>query len=315
MDNEVNNKSVWNEPFFIYRKINKCYGTAVSFISDRFLKIIKLALPVVIISAIGITALLYMWCDAGIELSVTSYLWFYVLAIGVSIITVSLVMAVLYRIIDVNIEGLNVYSVGYRYVYNRVFVNKFARAICFNLIVLAIGTLLVAAIHFIDSLILTHIDPHDIDEKSFIINWTIRIVAFIIIMVILIPMYIPLNKLMLHNKGFKQSFLNGYKMGWTKWGKIFSLEVLVVITITIIALFVLAPAYVIALMQHSATLSKIQGDAVDVPEYFTYITILILFIASVFIVILMLFKFLPQAYLYASVLTDEQQIDRIKTAK
>ena len=64
MDNPENNKSAWNEPFFKERTIGKCVSDGISLISNRFWKIIKLALPVIAFAAICITAVTFVFCNA-----------------------------------------------------------------------------------------------------------------------------------------------------------------------------------------------------------------------------------------------------------
>ena len=67
MDNNDNNKSVWNEPFYKERNIGKCLSAGVSLISNRFIKIIKLASPVIAVTAVVFTLVTLAFCNAGFE--------------------------------------------------------------------------------------------------------------------------------------------------------------------------------------------------------------------------------------------------------
>ena len=68
MDNKDNNKSAWNEPFYKERNIGKCLSVGVSLISNRFIKIVKLAAPAIAVSAIIFTVVTLAFCNAGFDL-------------------------------------------------------------------------------------------------------------------------------------------------------------------------------------------------------------------------------------------------------
>ena len=80
MDNQDNNKSAWNEPFYQTRSIGKCLSIGISFLSNRFLQIMKLALPVICILALFTTIVVYVRCDASLEYSIGQTLLFKVFA-------------------------------------------------------------------------------------------------------------------------------------------------------------------------------------------------------------------------------------------
>ena len=69
----------------------------------------------------------------------------------------------------------------------------------------------------------------------------------------------------------------------------------------------MAPAYVISLLLHSATLSQVQGDVVNIPAYLTPLTIVILFVAAIILAVITIARTIPHAYLYASVKSDETE--------
>ena len=92
MDNSDNNKSAWNEPFFKERTIGKCVSDGISLISNRFWKIIKLALPVIAFAALCITVVTFVFCNAELEISVSENavlygLMFFVLLIPLTSLT------------------------------------------------------------------------------------------------------------------------------------------------------------------------------------------------------------------------------------
>ena len=303
MDTEERNKSVWNEPFFMFRKVNKCYSNAISFFTDRFWKIIKLALPILFLGAFGITVILYVLCYATFQISFASSLFFCFFAIIVILFTLSIVISFLYRCIDVNIESINLYSVGYKYIYNKIFFNRLLKAFIVVLVAFIIIALIGLGIYYINKVTTEDILTY---EHVLVKTWILGISGSVLLMVVLLPLFMSLNTVMYNKKHIWFNLWNGYKLGWKKWGRVFALDFLITITISVLFLFVMAPAYVISLMQHSATLSRMQGDVVDIPFYFPWITALILFMSSMFLIILILMKFMPQAYLYASFVSEEK---------
>jgi hypothetical protein len=137
--------------------------------------------------------------------------------------------------------------------------------------------------------------------------------AVLLFVAVTVPLYMAISVMMLERNGIFTDLKRGYVLGWKKWGRVFALEMLVVILILIAALFVMAPAYVLSLMQHSATLSRMQGDAVDIPAYFSVITIGSLFISSLVMSVFMLCRYLPHAYLYATAKLEESDEETVVT--
>ncbi len=314
MDNINNNNSVWDESFFKIRKVNQCYSNAISFITEKFLKILKLALPVFLLSSVAITILMYVLCDAELQIKFVSSISFRLLAVFTLYITTSLIITFTYRCIDINIGSLNIYSVGYKFFYNGGFANKFLKALLINFTLFGLVIIILLATHLVTNLFLTPSQTQTTvySEQLFVKKWIIRIVMATIFIVLTIPWHMALNTVMFKNNNILNNIWKGYVMGWKKWGKIFALDLMTTITIIILILFLVSPAYVISLMQHSATLSRLQGDAVNIPDYFSYITIAILFITSFFLNILFTFKYLPQAYLYSSFIKEMQLEDKKK---
>lgn len=313
MDNQDNNKSAWNEPFYQTRSIGKCLSIGISFLSNRFLQIMKLALPVICILALFTTIVVYVRCDASLEYSIGQTLLFKVFATVAMTVAVAFVAAFVYRCVDVNIEGLNVYSVGYKYLYNKRFFNN----VIIALIVSAIFVIVAVCLYLLASLLIQWIGPNEnasmVQGGFSITHIAVGAGAVLLFVAVTVPLYMAISVMMLERNGIFTDLKRGYVLGWKKWGRVFALEMLVVILILIAALFVMAPAYVLSLMQHSATLSRMQGDAVDIPAYFSVITIGSLFISSLVMSVFMLCRYLPHAYLYAMAKLEENDEETVVT--
>lgn len=305
MDNKDNNKSAWNEPFYKERNIGKCLSVGVSLISNRFIKVVKLAAPAIAVSAIIFTVVTLAFCNAGFEYEVADSVIFKVFATLMGLAAVSLLAAFAFRCVDVNIEGLNIYSVGLKYTYNKEFWRKTLVAFIIGAVALAVMT----AILLMANLILNFFDDQQAVEQTrngiSIAAIIVFGIALVIAVLLITPLYMAMTTMMIRNNNLYKDFKDGYMLGWKKWGRIFALDVFINLIVAVMAVFLLSPAYVTSLMMHSATLSRMQGDAVNIPSYFTAITVCVLALSSVIFSIIVITRFLPHAYFYANVMAED----------
>jgi hypothetical protein len=315
MDNSDNNKSAWNEPFFKERTIGKCVSDGISLISNRFWKIIKLALPVIALAALCITAVTFVFCNAELEISVSENAVLYGLMICVLLIPIILLTAFAYRCVDVYKERLNIFSIGYKYIYNKEFGKKTLVAF----IIFGIAAAGLVCISLIESSLINLFSADDAFPQQHYGISPVSLIVFTFFAILFVIFYVPLimalNVMMINNSQIWSDFKKGYALGWKKWGRLFALDVMINVIIIVMAVFLLAPAYVISIMQHSATLSRLQGDAVDIPGYFSIITLLILFFSSVLCTIIFITKVLPHALFYANVVCEDKQDDNNNVEK
>ena len=311
MEYPDNNKSAWNEPFYQERTIGKCISIGLSLISNRFLKIMKLAVPVILFSAVCFTIITYLFCDAGLELTFTDTILFKIISILISIICCAFLAAFSYRCVHINIEGLNVYSIGYKYMYNLKFwKNTIAAAVVFVFV-----ALIAVALNLLANLVVDFFTDDNLlyqEQKGIsIVGLIVFSISAVIAIIFLLPLYMALNVMMIEDIGLLKGLKKGYLLGWKKWGRIFAMDVIINVIIAVLAVFILSPAYVISLMQHSATLSRLQGDAVDIPAFFSLLTMGVLFLSSIFIAIIIITKFLPHAFFYANVACEDKEDEKI----
>ncbi len=308
-------KSAWNEPFFKERTIGKCVSDGISLISNRFWKIIKLALPVIAFAALCITVVTFVFCNAEMEMSVSENSLLYGLLMFMLLVPLALLTAFAYRCVDVYKERLNIFSVGYKYIYNKVFGRKTLVA----LVIFGIAALVILCFSLImPPLVNLFVPDETLPQQHYGIS-PASLIVFTFFAVIFIIFYVPLimamNVMMINNHGLWSDFKKGYALGWKKWGRLFALDVMINVIVFVMAVFLLAPAYVISIMQHSATLSRLQGDAVDIPAYFSAITLLILFLSSLLCTVIFITKVLPHALFYANVVCEDKQEDNNSVEK
>lgn len=315
MDYKDNNKSAWNEPFFKERNIGKCLSVGVSLMSNRFLKVIRLAAPLILFAAILFTILAWTFCKAGFECGFADSLVFRIFSTLIIMLNVAILAAFAYRCVDVNIEGLNIYSIGFKFIYNREFWRKVVVAFAIIAVAVITTALCIAAAHATVSLFPDTPDGTQNQGGVDIMTFIVYGIMVAIAMVLTVPLYMALNRMMIEKNHFYLDFKQGYMMGWKKWGRIFALELFINLILAVMAVFVLSPAYVTSLMMHSATLSRLQGDAVDIPAYFSLITICVLFFSSVIWTIFIIARFIPHAYFYANAVSEDKEYDNNENKK
>ena len=210
MDNQDNNKSAWNEPFYQTRSIGKCLSIGISFLSNRFLQIMKLALPVICILALFTTIVVYVRCDASLEYSIGQTLLFKVFATVAMTVAVAFVAAFVYRCVDVNIEGLNVYSVGYKYLYNKRFFNN----VIIALIVSAIFVIVAVCLYLLASLLIQWIGPNEnasmVQGGFSITHIAVGAGAVLLFVAVTVPLYMAISVMMLERNGIFTDLKRGY---------------------------------------------------------------------------------------------------------
>ena len=311
MENPEINQSEWNEPFFKERTNGKCVSVGISFMANRFLKIIQLAWPVLLVCSILLTSLSYVVSNARIQIGNGFNLGVVCLSIVVLIILFALLAAFSSRCVDVSIEQLDLYSISQKYIYNRIFKDYLLRA----LIVFAFFTFVSVIILLIPNCIQLLIGLFDSDSKinteSGITVQIVKLLFLIITLVVIMPLPMVLNVSFFEHRTILFDFKNGYIAGWRKWGRLFALFLLVGTLMALLSLVIMAPAYVISLIQHAESLSRMQGDAVNVPAFLPFVTFLILFSSSFIISVIIIAVYLPFAYLYAAIKAADNDLSTL----
>ena len=304
-ENPELNQPDWNEPFYKVRTNGKCLSVGISFIANRFLKILRLALPVIIFSSLCLTILTSFLCSAEYEMFLTDSFVGRCIAFIVLLFVTSSLTAFAYRCVDVSIEELNLYSIGNKYIYNHLFLKYFTSSLIINSVFILLAFLLLS----LPKLMTQLMEKSDIlmgeapDAGVFLL--VCKVAAVILLILITIPFPMVFNKMIFERNGVLHDMKSGYLYGWKKWGRIFALVLMVGSLVALLAVMLMAPAYVISLMQHAASESRLQGDSVSLPAYVPYLTMLITFISSFIISIIVITANLPFAYLYAATTTAE----------
>ena len=264
-------------PFYSYRKVSKCLSAGISFLTDNFLHLIKLSLPVTIPFTLVFAASIYLSSDATLFADPMN-LW---MSEGVLTFLLLLLSAAfvgfIYNMVRFKSEDIDLKTVRMKDSYKQPFFKLTVNALIVTLIFIVVaggfGYLMMKSMLR---------EAHGMAEVGE--NIAITSLLFLIMIAVFIP--------------------SGFCLP--------NVDLLVSIIVGIISLLLVSPAIVITLLQRNASLSLLEGDAVNLPSLFPLWAVLILIISAFLLTIVTWIQYLPLAYLYASVKEDMEQEEKSK---
>lgn len=298
-----------SEQFYTYRGISKCLSAGISFLTDNFLYLIKISLPIAILYSIINGALAYFLSDTHISQSLytivgganTSGLGVvisFLLLCLLSYASTCFMLGLLYRLMcihshDIPLDKDNMLS-------TLKFSAKYGvKAFCFYLIPLFIVLAFSTVSHYA---LMKNI------ANGAVFPWlTLGIVILIVIalLVFALPLSIALPAMYLEKGNAFKNCLYGYKKGIKSWGKVFCLSLLLVMLVGLIDFVLLMPALSMISCYHAATDSILNGDAVTMPSGFHFWYAIVLFVSYFILFFVSWVSHTPFCYLYASIKSDE----------
>ena len=285
-----------------YRGVQKCLSEGISFLTDHFLRFVRLTLPVSIPFSLVVAALIYLACDVTVLTDGTTLMAVVGVLTGLCVALTAIYVALIYRLLQLQDEGYDMNRLAFRRLYTKALWPLAIKALGVSLLISVITAAFCYAFQYIIHL------PLD-DELVTIASKVVGLVVLALVAIALLtPLTLCTPGAMLGQEGFFRNIRTAYRWGWRRWGKVFSLNLLVGLIVEIVSTLLLAPAIVVALMQRNATMSIMQGDAVDLPAGFN-VWVAIIFLASAFVFTLLLWlQHVPLAYQYASAkVADEEE--------
>ena len=292
-------------PFYSYRNVSKCLSAGISFLTDNFLHLIKLSLPITIPFTLVFAASIYLSSDATLFADPMN-LW---MSEGVLSFLLLLLSAAfvgfIYNMVRMKSEDIDLKTVEMKDSYKQPFFKLTVNALIVSLIFIVVTG---GFCYLMMKSMLR--EAHGMAEVGE--NIAITSLLFLIMIAVFIPSGFCLPNVELGEGTLMSKFWKGYKVGWKKWGKLFALSLLVSIIVGIISLLLMSPAIVITLLQRNASLSLLEGDAVNLPSLFPLWAVLILIISAFLLTIVTWIQHLPLAYLYAAAKEDMEQEEKSK---
>ena len=298
----MDKENVEKRILYRYRGVQKCLSEGISFLTDHFLRFVRLTLPVSIPFSLVVAALIYLACDVTVLTDGTTLMAVVGVLTGLCVALTAVYVALIYRLLQLQDEGYDMNRLSFRRLYTNALWPLAIKALGVSLLISVITAAFCYAFQYIIHL--------PLDEE--LVTIASKIVGLVVLALVAIALLTPLTLCtpgaMLGQEGFFRNIRTAYRWGWRRWGKVFSLNLLVGLIVEIVSTLLLAPAIVVALMQRNATMSIMQGDAVDLPAGFS-VWVAIIFLASAFVYTLLLWlQHVPLAYQYASAkVADEEE--------
>lgn len=297
-DTAVVSDNVENDVFYKYRGIGKCISDGVSFITDNFFLFVRQTLPVHILLALFGAACAYLICEITLQKPIESLCVFGCISIALIVLD-SVFSGIIFRFLKLHSKNMDVKRMTFSGLYKSVWKDS-AKVLGYNVL-----NLLFAVVAFAPLNLLYLIKPESLGMKITI--FCFFIVWLLVIVVASFPYQLSLPTLILGKKSFFKGIWHGYVLGVKKIGKVISLSIVVFIIVALISVLFFAPAIVVLMIRHSASISFANGDAVCLPDKFEFYSALILFVSSFLLIFLKWLFHVPMAYLYASIIFDMKE--------
>lgn len=298
----MDKENVEKSKLYQYRGVQKCLSEGISFLTDHFLRFVRLTLPVSVPFSLVVAALIYLACDVTVVTDGTILMALVGGLTGLCVALTAVYVALVYRLLQLWDEGYDMNRLTFRRLYSKALWPLAIKALCVSLLISLITSVFCYAFQYIVKM------PLD-DELVTIASKVVGLVVLsLVALALLTPLSLCTPGALLGQEGFFRNVRTAYRWGWRRWGKVFSLNLLVGLIVWIISTLLFAPAIVVGLMQRNATMSMMQGDAVDLPGGFG-VWVAVIFVASAFVYTLLLWlQHVPLAFQYASAkVSDEEE--------
>ena len=285
--------------FYSYRGAGACMAASISFLTDHWWRNLKLSWPVTLFMSLLLAGCTYAGCRWGSELTDKKAVW------GVTLFALSisyaLFRAFVYVLVHESSHGHSVENLSWREVYGRRFIKYSCRTYWAHLIqvIWATGSCTAAA-WILTSTIWGATLPTPVKLGLLVITALVSVT-------VIVPLRQAEPHAILMGGQPLLNFWTGFKRGWKAWGKVFSLELLTQLLITVLAVLLMMPAMVFGVIQANISASLAAGDSVNLPGWFGCIQGVILLVSSILFTIVSWLEILPGAYLYASLKVDADE--------
>jgi hypothetical protein len=290
------------DQFYQYRGVAKCLSAGISVLTDKFWRMLWLTLPVMLLLAAVVGTILYIGSDASQFIYSKSGWWIVSILALITLVLMSALLAVVYQLMDLKHRGVDWQRVKLLNLYGRRFVLRLA----YILITLLITSCVLGFIIWLFKLVgQIPLEPGEIELI------VAKVGGYVVLVLLFIAVAVPANQcvpsVVLGEGNVFKRIWRGYMMGWKKWGKVFGLSLLSYIIVFTLTALLFSPAIIGYFVRQSATVSLLQGDAVDLPSHFALWSG-VLFVVSAYIIgLVQLVNYMPQAYLYASIKKDLEE--------
>ena len=289
--------------FYKIRNTGKCLSEGVSLLTEHFVRMLYLSLPVSIPYALSSAIIAQL--STHIISGLTTSMLVSILAFSTILFLCSIAMlALVFRFVEVKASNESLKQQTFKSIYNKNFFGLSIKAL-FYIIITSILAAIACGLVFLYMMIGSK--DWDLDKT------TLKVIGLVVILLVLLTIAIAYNNVlptvMLQKGSFVRPYIDGFKRGFKKWGKMMQISVLVALLVGVVSFLLNAPAIVFTFVQRAALTSQLNGDAVNLPDHFEiwmFITLLITSFVSFYIQML---YFTPLSFTYASIKTEEEEAD------
>lgn len=292
--------------FYKIRNTGKCLSEGVSLLTEHFLRMVYLSLPISIVYALSSTFIIQNATNTALRtlgvippMTLSTSL-FTVLNLIASVCS----LAFVYRLVELRIANESVKNQTFKSFYNKNFLDLSVKSLFFT-IVSAMLFFIACGLIILYSLIGKK--EMDLDTT------TLKIIGGVVLLLAMLIFSIAyrnvLPTVMLQKGSFVRPYFDGLKKGFRKWGKMMQISVLVFLLVFVVGFLLCAPAIVFSFVQYSAMVSEMNGDAVNLPDHFGTWMFITLFVTSFISFFIMLVYYSPLSFTYASIMTEEEEAE------
>lgn len=289
--------------FYKIRNTGKCLSEGVSLLTEHFLRMLYLSLPISIPYAVSSAILAMVSTNLVVGITTEKIILFSVFS-TISFLTLIGMLALVYRFVEVRIADENLGKQTLKSIYNRRFFALALKSLCYVIIT---AVLVCFAVGLLVLYSLIGSKEMDLDKT------TLKIVGLVLILLVFLIFAIAyrnvLPTVMLQKGSYVRPYLDGLKRGFRKWGKMMQISVLVFLLVGVVSFLLSAPAIVFTFVQSSALASQLNGDAVNLPDHFETWMFIILLVTEFVTFFISMVYFSPLSFTYASIMTEEEEAE------
>ncbi len=283
-------KASESSPFYSYRKVIKCLSDGVSLYTDNLWQVGRLLAPVV-----AVLALMSVVCGLPVlsQLVSVPYVWIPVFLLYVAVACFFTSVCYAY-VMKRKVAGKD--SVTIAEMYNLAW-RKYPRALFAGGLMLVLN-----AAYGVCAWLLAGSMPESLVWK--VVVTCCSFLLFLVFVALSVPMQTASSAVLLERGKLFKTYFTGYKYGMKSWLRLFSLTVMLVIIMCFVSLMLLAPWYVMQMIEMSSAQSVMNGDSVSLSGGFVIAEYVVTFVCAVLCLHLCCVVNFVYAYFYASAKAD-----------
>lgn len=302
MENELKKQTIAaQKTFYKYRGASACISAAISFVTDTFWKNIRLSWPVSLLFSLAITSITFIGSHWNYTWEKGESITKLTIAFATIFLSLTLFKSFVYVLVHMASIGRTAERLNIKQVFGRRYIKYCCRVLwteaikcawCIGILGLMMWTL-------------------KLNVLGVALNLPIKIGLCVVLTLVFIAISVPLvqagpHAVLMGGQPLR-SYWIGIKRSWKAWGKVFSTQLLSTLLAVILILLFMMPALVFSNIEANASASRLSGDIVYLPNWFSTVEIIILLLSAILSTLILWLDVLSGAYLFATQKTDAEE--------